>query len=80
MEGRYSNAIGLAGWWFNSVILRRKQVPSGQAVMFNRIVPMIKWFESRVRLPFGQSVVGVARKPVSAAWPSDLNSERRIAA
>jgi len=80
VDGRYSNAVGLMGWWFNSVVLKKATVPGGQAVLFNRIVPLIKWLERIIRPPFGQSVVGVARKPISAAWPSQMHTERRRAA
>ena len=40
-RGHYSNALGLAGWWFNSVVLRRKQVPRKQAHLFNQLVPLL---------------------------------------
>ncbi len=61
--GRYSNMVGLAGWWFNSVILRRKHVPAKQATFFDKLVPMISAIERLLPLPCGQSVWGVARKP-----------------
>jgi len=80
VEGRYSNATGLLGWWFNSVVLKKTTVPGGQAVLFNKVVPVLKWIERILRPPFGQSVVGVARKPLSAAWPSQMPAERRRAA
>jgi len=78
--GRYSNAVGLLGWWFNSVVLKKTTVPGGQAVFFNRVVPILKWLERVIRPPFGQSVVGVARKPLSAALPSQKHTEHRRAA
>lgn len=59
VEGRYSNAVGLLGWWFNSVVLRRTCVPVKQAVAFNRLVPLISAIERIVKPPLGQSVVGV---------------------
>ncbi len=80
IEGRYSNAVGLFGWWFNSVVLKKTTVPGGQAVWFNRLVPVLSRLEKLVRLPFGQSVVGVARKPLSAALPSQQTHEYRRAA
>lgn len=61
-RGRYSNMIGLFGWWFNSVVLRRTKVPAKQAVAFDKLVPMISAMERLLPLPFGQSVLGVARK------------------
>lgn len=63
-RGRYSNLLGLAGWWLNSVILRKKQVPAKQAALFDKLVPMLSAVERLLPLPCGQSVLGVARKPV----------------
>lgn len=80
VEGRYSNAVGLFGWWFNSVVLRKTEVPGDQAVMFNRVVPVLRRLEKLVRPPFGQSVIGVARKPMSAALPAQRPAEMRRAA
>jgi SAM-dependent methyltransferase len=80
VEGRYSNAVGLFGWWFNSVVLRKTTVPGGQAVWFNRLVPVLSRLEKRIRPPFGQSVIGVARKPLSAALPSQQPADYRRAA
>lgn len=61
-HGHYSNLIGLAGWWFNSVLLRRKLVPARQAVAFDKLVPLLSAIERMLPLPCGQSVLGVARK------------------
>ncbi len=80
VEGRYSNAVGLLGWWFNSVVLGKTTVPGDQAIWFNRLVPVLSRLEKLIRLPFGQSVVGVARKPLSAALPSQQPAELRRAA
>lgn len=60
--GRYTNMIGLAGWWFNSVVLRKKLVPAKQAKAFDKLVPLISAVERVLPVLFGQSVVGVARK------------------
>ncbi len=65
--GHYSNVVGLLGWWFNSVVLRRKHVPARQAKFFDRLVPMLSAVERIMPLPCGQSVVGVARKPCRGA-------------
>jgi len=80
VEGRYSNAVGLFGWWLNSVILKKTTVPGDQAVWFNRLVPVLRRIEKIIRPPFGQSVVGVARKPLSAALPKQQHVEYRRAA
>lgn len=80
VEGRYSNAVGLLGWWFNSVILKKTEVPGDQAVMFNKVVPILRRLEKLIRPPFGQSVIGVARKPMTAAITMQRPAERRRAA
>lgn len=80
VEGRYSNAVGLFGWWFNSVVLKKTTVPGDQAVWFNKLVPVLRMIEKVIRPPFGQSVVGVARKPLSAALPQAQPTEYRRAA
>lgn len=80
VEGRYSNAVGLLGWWFNSVMLKKTTVSGDQAVWFNRLVPVLSRLEKLIRPPFGQSVIGVARKPLSAALPSQQPAVYRRAA
>jgi len=79
IEGRYSNSVGLLGWWFNSVVLRCKTVPIKQAVAFNRLVPLISAIERMIPLPFGQSVVGVGRKPIHSVRAQPLRGEVGLA-
>ncbi len=80
VEGRYSNMVGLFGWWLNSVLLGKTTVPGKQAIWFNKLVPFLSRIERFIPTPFGQSVVGVARKPLSAAQPAQLPMEYRRAA
>lgn len=59
----YMNFIGAFAWWFNSALLKRKDFPSGQPVVFDRFfVPVLKVMESAVKPPIGQSLVSVSRK------------------
>ena len=58
----YVNALGVAGWLINSRILRRTLLPKGQLGLFNRIAPLLQKMESRVKPPFGQSLLCLARK------------------
>ncbi len=67
VKGTYSNSVGLLGWWLNSVVLRRRQVPEQQAAWFNRFVPLLSALERITPLPLGQSVMGVAMKVPSQA-------------
>lgn len=80
VQGRYSNMVGLFGWWFNSVVLGKTTVPGGQAIWFNKLVPILRRLERLIPVPFGQSVVGVARKPISVAKPLQQPMEYRRAA
>jgi SAM-dependent methyltransferase len=80
VEGRYSNMVGLFGWWLNSVVLGKTTVPGGQAKWFNKLVPFLSRIERIIPVPFGQSVVGVARKPFAAAQPLQKPTEYRRAA
>jgi SAM-dependent methyltransferase len=60
------NRIAVAGWYLNSKILRRKDVPAFQAYLFDRLVPMLR-LEKYWRMPVGLSLIAVGRKPVSSA-------------
>jgi SAM-dependent methyltransferase len=57
-----ANSIGLFGWWFNGRILRRGHVPSFQAKINNLMVPLLR-LERMLHIPFGLSLVVVARRP-----------------
>lgn len=60
----YMNAIGFFGWWVNAHIFRREVQSEGQIGFFDRyIVPVSSRIESRVKPPFGQSILAVLRKP-----------------
>lgn len=62
VKQKYINSVGAIGWFVNAKMLRRKVPPSGQLRLFNRLVPFIRRFESMVQLPFGISLLTVARK------------------
>jgi len=58
----FFNLLGVAGWYLNSRVLRRSTFPPVQLALYDRLVPLLR-LESRFRLPFGMSLVTVARKP-----------------
>ena len=61
-ESRYVNAPGLAAWAVGMRLLRLTPRDGPVLRVWDRIViPPTRALESRVRLPFGQSVFGVAR-------------------
>jgi hypothetical protein len=55
------NAIGIPGWWLNSVALRRRSVPGFQARLNDWLTPWLR-FESRLGLPFGMSLLAIASR------------------
>jgi SAM-dependent methyltransferase len=48
----YMNGLGLIGWTVNGRLLRRRQLPTRQVQLFERLVPLLS-LEDRVRLPVG---------------------------
>ena len=56
-----ANAFGLLGWWLNGRILRRRHVPLLQAKINNLLTPLLR-LERMFRIPFGLSLVVVARR------------------
>ena len=60
----YFNLIGIVGWWVNGVLLRRKVIPKYQLVFINLLVPILRW-ERFLKIPFGLSLIAIAKKPIS---------------
>ncbi|HEX9697995.1 MAG TPA: bifunctional glycosyltransferase/class I SAM-dependent methyltransferase [Acidobacteriota bacterium] len=56
-----ANAIGALGWWLNGRLLRRRHIPRFQARFNNLLVPLLR-VERALRVPFGLSLVVVARR------------------
>ena len=53
---RYMNLPGFFGWWLNARVLRRAEQSEAQIAAFDRLIPLISWFERLVPPPFGQSL------------------------
>jgi hypothetical protein len=65
IEGRHVNLPGWLGWLILCRLLRREPTSPTLVHSVDRwIVPVVRWFETRVRVPIGMSVFLVARKPV----------------
>jgi glycosyltransferase involved in cell wall biosynthesis len=58
---QFFNRLGVLGWWVNSKILRRTRVPGLQLHLQNLLVPLLR-AEAHMPLPFGLSLVAVARR------------------
>jgi glycosyltransferase involved in cell wall biosynthesis len=69
----FFNRLGVAGWYLNSVVLRRTRVPGFQLRLQNLLVPLLR-AESVLRVPFGLSLIAVGRKPGPGAGESGLTT------
>ena len=61
-ESRF-NLFGIAGWFINGTILRRKDLPTGQMGLFNKAAPLLFWLENLIGPPIGLSLLAVGAKP-----------------
>lgn len=61
---RHMNLLGMAGWFVQGRVLRRRQLPARQVAVFERLVPLLR-VEDRFALPFGLGVLACARKPIA---------------
>ena len=58
----FFNLLGVFGWYLNSRLLKRTTFPPVQLTLYDLLVPLFR-LESRWRLPFGMSLIAIARKP-----------------
>jgi ubiquinone/menaquinone biosynthesis C-methylase UbiE len=60
----YMNVVGVAGWFLNNRILKRRTENANQIAIFDRwIAPWAERLERIVPLPIGLSLVAIGRKP-----------------
>jgi 2-polyprenyl-3-methyl-5-hydroxy-6-metoxy-1,4-benzoquinol methylase len=59
---RFVNRPGVAGWYVNGRILRRRILPKGQLRAFKLMLPLLRREEERPP-SFGMSLLAIARKP-----------------
>jgi glycosyltransferase involved in cell wall biosynthesis len=64
----YQNRIGRIGWWINSKLFARRELPSAQSVLFDRFVPLFRAFEGEAPST-GLSLIAVGRKPGEPVSP-----------
>jgi SAM-dependent methyltransferase len=66
---RYTNAVGAIAWWVVAHVLRRTPTRRASVRAFDRwAVPMVKWIESKLCPPFGQSIFVAASAQPDASW------------
>jgi SAM-dependent methyltransferase len=60
---RYLNLLGIAGWWLNGKILKRKIIPKGQMLLYDQILRFVAPVERFLPKPIGLSLLSVGVKP-----------------
>jgi 2-polyprenyl-3-methyl-5-hydroxy-6-metoxy-1,4-benzoquinol methylase len=56
------NSAGAAGWWLRYKVMRRDHQTQGDYTLMQTLVPVLRAVESRVKPPFGMSLIAVGRK------------------
>ena len=68
-DAGFQNQVGMLGWWFNSAVLRRSDLPSVQSRIFDFFVPLFRALEPDGPST-GLSLIAVGMKPVTAQQPT----------
>ncbi len=55
------NLVGIAGWFLNGRVLRRRVLPPLQLKLYDRVAPLLARAEAMWKLPLGLSLLVVAR-------------------
>lgn len=61
-ETKYFNLAGIAGWWLNGSLLRKKIIPDNQLKLFDACVPVLRHLDRLFFRRIGLSVIAAARK------------------
>lgn len=59
---KFFSFIATVPWFINGRLLKRNYIPTGQANLANRLVPLLK-LERLIGPPFGLSLIAIAQKP-----------------
>lgn len=62
LDIKYFNLAGIFGWWLTGVVLRRKEMGSGQVKLYSRLVPLLQLADRLTFHRIGLSLIGVGEK------------------
>lgn len=66
VDARYVNLPGFFAWLIVSRVMHKRPTDTRLSRLYDRrVVPLTRWVESRVRPPFGQSVLVIGRVPLA---------------
>lgn len=63
IHSQYFNVVGMAGWFVNGSILKKKMIPAGQLKLYNSLVPAFRLVDTLSFHSMGLSVIAIGRKP-----------------
>lgn len=58
----FHDFLASLGWYINSRILEKKIMTRFQIIYLDKLIPHLAWIEEKIKIPFGLSLVAVARK------------------
>lgn len=61
---QYFNTLGVLGWWFSGSVLKKKILPGNQLSLYNKLIPLIRVFDSLFLRKAGLSVIAVGKKNI----------------
>lgn len=59
---QYFNSIGTLGWLVNGTFLKKKSIPEGQMILYNKLVPVFKILDRAFLNKFGLSTIVIGTK------------------
>jgi SAM-dependent methyltransferase len=69
---RRVNMVGAVLWFLKGRVLRSQRFDDREVAAFDRLVPALRWLDSALGPPFGQSLAAVARLPEATPKASGL--------
>jgi len=64
LKCRYLNLLGVFGWWWNGIVLKKPIVPRAQILIYDKIIRWVALVEKWLPKPIGLSLFCVGEKSV----------------
>ena len=63
LKSRYLNLLGVFGWWWNGLVLKKSIVPKGQILIYDQLIRLMAPVEKWLPKPLGLSLFYAGEKP-----------------